>query len=327
MLRWGILGTAQIAERRMLPALLRHPAAEPVAIGSRDPVRAAHWADRHGLPNSGGYHQVLEDDTVDAVYLPLPNALHATWIEQALLAGKDVLVEKPMLSPCADGSEIATAHGLFDLAAQQGRTLMECMTFPRHRQHAAVRALVESGEIGRIRRLTVRFTIPELAPDDIRYRADLGGGALADLGCYALRAALFYLGPDLRVENSRLRRSARFPGVDSAGSVRLSNPDGAQADLEFAIGAPYRCEYHLTGTEGSLSVERAFTLPHDHAPRVHLDRAGEIRQLDLAPDDQFGNTLTEFTDAHECGDLGKLSAEATLQTMALAAAVLGVGSR
>ncbi|MEU0872044.1 Gfo/Idh/MocA family protein [Nocardia brasiliensis] len=324
MLRWGILGTAQIAERRMMPALSRHPAAELVAIGSRDPRRAAQWATQHGLRISGGYQRVLDDDAVDAVYLPLPNALHGDWIEQSLRAGKDVLVEKPMLPPRLDGTEIATARGLFALAADQGRTLMECMTFPRHRQHTAVRELVAAGAIGQLRQLTVRFTIPERAPDDFRYRADLGGGALADLGCYALRAAQFFLGSELRVEHSRMRRDDRFPGVDLSGSARLRDAAGAQADLEFAIGAPYRCEYHLAGSAGSLSVERAFTLPHDLAPRVFLDRAGDIRQLDLAPDDQFGNILTDFTSAH---DGEQPDAAATLRTMELAAAVLGVGTR
>ncbi|QIS03288.1 gfo/Idh/MocA family oxidoreductase [Nocardia brasiliensis] len=328
MLRWGILGTAQIAERRMMPALARHPAAELVAIGSRDPRRAARWATQHGLRTAGEYQRVLDDAAVDAVYLPLPNALHGDWIERSLRAGKDVLVEKPMLPPRLDRTELDTARELFALAADQGRTLMECMTFPRHRQHTAVRELVAAGAIGELRQLTVRFTIPERAPDDFRYRADLGGGALADLGCYALRAALFFLRPDLRVEHSRTRRDDRFPGVDLSGSARLRDGAGTQADLEFAIGAPYRCEYHLAGTEGSISVERAFTLPHDLAPRVFLDRAGDIQQLHLAPDDQFGNILTDFTAAHEGAQPGEHpDAAATLRTMELAADVLGVGSR
>lgn len=192
--RIGVTGCADIARRRMLPAFAAAPGTEVAAVASRDPATAAAVADGYGCAAVTGYEALLEHPGVDAVYLPLPVSLHARWVERALYAGKHVLGEKPLTSSLRQTSDLVA------LARSLGLVLMENITFPHHSQHAAVRALVAGGAIGEPRTVTTAFAIPPLPPGNIRYRRDLDGGSLLDVGVHPLRAAQFFLGDDLEVD-------------------------------------------------------------------------------------------------------------------------------
>lgn len=289
-LRVGVLGCAGFARRRMLPALVAAPGAEVVAVASRDAAKAVETARTYGCRPVTGYAELLALDEVEAVYVPLPAALHAPWVAAALRAGKHVLAEKPLTTDRARTAE------LLALARELGLVLMENVMFVHHGQHEAVRKALAEGAIGELRAMHAAFAIPRLQDSDIRYDPGLGGGALWDVGVYPVRAALHFLGPELRVAGAVLT-AGEGRRVDTSGAAVLHTPEGVTAQLTFGLDHPYVAGYELWGTEGRLSVERAYTPPADFEPQVRLRRADGDQQLPVAPDDQVANTLAAFVRA------------------------------
>ncbi|MGW4364403.1 Gfo/Idh/MocA family protein [Nocardia takedensis] len=288
-LRFGVIGCAEIAERRTIPGLLAHPEIDLVAVASREADKAGRFAQRFGCAAVQGYDHLLEDADISAVYIPLPAMLHAEWVERALLAGKHVLVEKPL------GSSHFQAVELTELARGKGLVLLENMMFLRHSRHRRVAELLADGAIGALRGLTSTFTIPPKPPDDIRYQPT-GGGALLDIGCYPARAAMYFLGPDLTVDGSVLRYD-RSREVVLSGAVLLTNSAGVIAHLDFGLEHSYRSDYELSGSTGRLTVERAFTPPPTFSPTVRIHRQSGTEEIVLPPEDQFLGMLDFFVDA------------------------------
>jgi NDP-hexose-3-ketoreductase len=293
-LRIGVLGCADIALRRMMPAFAASPDLELAAVASRDPARAEEAGRRFGCRPVHGYAELLHADEVQAVYVPLPAALHAPWVEAALNAGKHVLAEKPLTT------DPESTERLLDLAAKQGVALMENVMFVHHPRHEAVRRLVAEGRIGELRSLRAEFAIPPLADDDIRYSAGLGGGALADVGLYPLRAALHFLGDGLEVVGARLARGAGRE-VETAGAALLATPEGVTATLVFGMEHAYLSRYELWGSEGRITVDRAFTPPADLVPVIGLHRGSGTEEIRLEPADQVAATVAAFVTAVRAG--------------------------
>ncbi|MFI6287502.1 Gfo/Idh/MocA family protein [Streptomyces sp. NPDC051018] len=292
--RFGVLGCAGIARRRMLPAMAADPGITVTALASRRPATADSWAAEYGCAPEYDYPALLDRGDVDAVYVPLPAALHARWTEAALRAGKHVLCEKPLTTDAGRTGE------LLALARVRGLVLAENVMFVHHPQHETVRRLVADGAIGEPRSLHAAFEVPPLPEDDIRHRPDLGGGALFDVGVYPVRAALHLLGGPLTVVTAELTHSP-VHGVDMGGGAVLAGPGGVTAELSFGLDRPYRSQYVLHGSTGRLTVDRAFTPPAGHRPRILLaDGSGE-RVLDLAAHDQVAAALAAFTAAVRTG--------------------------
>ena len=283
-LRIGVLGAADIAARRMLPAFAASPDVELVAVASRDRDRAAALAGPCGVDAVAGYAPLLDRSDVDAVYVPLPPALHARWVEAALLAGKHVLAEKPLTA------DADTTARLVGLAVSRGLVLRENVMFVHHSQHAAVARLLAEGAIGEVRSLTATFTIPPRPAGDVRLDAALGGGGLIDTGVYPVHAALHLLGDGWRVAGA-----VRAPedGLDLGGDALLRGPGGVTAHLRFGIAHAYSSFYEIHGTTGRIRVEHAFTPPATAVPDVRLDG----RPVPLEPDDQVGNAVAAFAAA------------------------------
>ncbi|MTD54543.1 gfo/Idh/MocA family oxidoreductase [Amycolatopsis sp. RM579] len=289
--RMGVLGCADIALRRMLPAMAASPHTEVTAVASRDGVTATAVAREYGCRAVRGYAGILEREDVDAVYVPLPAALHADWVEAALRAGKHVLAEKPLTTDAARTAE------LVELARGQGLALMENLLFLHHHQHARVDRLLAEGAVGRLTSLHAAFCVPGFRANDIRYRPDLGGGALWDVGVYPLRVAVRFLGPDLEVAGAILTRGPDRE-VDTAGAVLLRAADGVAVQLTFGVEHTYRSAYELRGGNGELALDRAFTPPADHRPVLRLrPQGGAGQDILLEPDDQVANTVTAFVEA------------------------------
>nr|AFV71308.1 PyrC9 [Streptomyces rugosporus] len=294
--RIGVLGCAAFARRRVLPAVAASSGAaagghaEVVAVASRSIDKAREFAADFGGKAVPGYAELLDLPEVEAVYVPLPPALHAPWVRAALLAGKHVLVEKPM------STDAATTAELLDLARARGLVLQENVLFVHHHQHTVVRRLLRQGAIGEVTELRSRFTVPELPADDIRYRPDLGGGALLDIGLYPVRSALHLLGGPFEVVEAELTRR---PGdaVETGGRALLRTAAGVRAELAFGLVHDYRSCYELVGTGGRLVVDRAFTPPADHRPELVLERDGRRETLRLDCDDQVGNAISAFATA------------------------------
>ncbi|WP_242614474.1 Gfo/Idh/MocA family protein [Actinomadura roseirufa] len=304
--RFGVLGCAAFARRRMLPVLVAAPGADLVAVASRDPAKAAEFAGRFGCAAAPGYEDLLASDGVDAVYLPLPAMLRAPWVERALLAGKHVLAEKPLTG---DGESTAR---LLRLGRERGLVVLENVAFPHHAQHAAVRGLLADGAIGELRDFSSAFTIPPLPAGDIRHRPDVGGGALLDMGIYPVHAALHHLGHDLEITAAVLRVDGGTGAVTS-GRILAHTPRGATADLHFGMEHSYRTSCEFSGSLGRLSLDRAFTPPPAHRPVVHIERQDHREEITLRADDQFANVVARFADAVRTGEGAAPEAAASLR--------------
>ncbi|WP_306318212.1 MULTISPECIES: Gfo/Idh/MocA family protein [unclassified Streptomyces] len=299
-IRMGVLGTASIAWRRVLPAMAAVPGMELVATASRRREKAQRFADRFGGVAVEGYERLLARDDLDAVYIPLPATLHAEWAARALRAGLHVLCEKPMTS-----DRHGTAR-LLNLARERGLTVMENLMFPHHSQHETVRELLDAGRIGELRSLTAEFAFPPKPPGDMRY-LPVGGGALVEIGVYPLSTALLRLGEDLEVLGAVLRHDGPY-GVDLSGAALLADPRGVPAHLTWGMEHGYRSSYELWGTAGRIVVEWAYTPPPSHSPVVRVETQGRQERITLPPDDQFANVLHAFaeavrgTDIRDCTD-------------------------
>ncbi|WP_306370097.1 Gfo/Idh/MocA family protein [Nocardiopsis sp. CC223A] len=287
--RFGVMGCGSIAQRRTLPAMMLHPSAEISSVASRDAAKAEELTRRFGGTAVEGYAALLHRPDVDAVYVTTPTGLHAEWAAHCIRAGKHVLVEKPLASEPAD------VRDLVELARRHDVVLMENLMFRHHSQHQEVAKLLSRGDIGELRSLSAAFGIPPRSPDDVRLSRELGGGALLDLGVYLLETASMYLGEEIRVRGAVLRED-RDSDVDVAGHVLLSAGE-ATAELTFGFGFGYRCAYSLWGSEGRLTLDRAYTAPPEWRPRLEVARQDHFQELTLASDDQFLRALEHFVAA------------------------------
>ncbi|MFF0744458.1 Gfo/Idh/MocA family protein [Streptomyces sp. NPDC004111] len=309
-LRIGVMGCADIAWRRTLPAMAGSPAVEIAAVASRSESSAVRFTDRFGGVPLEGYAALLERDDLDAVYIPLPGLLHAEWVERALEAGKHVLVEKPMTG------SLAETRRLVELARARGLVLLENYMFLHHSQHEAVRKTLADGAIGELRGFSSMFTIPPKPPGDIRYQSAVGGGPFLDFGGYPVRAAQYFLGHELRVVGAVFRYHEEYR-VAMSGSVLLCTADGIPAQLTFGMEHAYGNSYSLSASTGRLTLDRAFTPPPTYQPQLRIERQDHTERLTLPADDQFANIVDTFVRAV----LGEVSVrehqEGTLRQAAL----------
>jgi predicted dehydrogenase len=248
-LRLGILGAARIAPWALIEPARRNLEAAVVGVAARDPVRAAAFAARYGIERVyPSYDDMLRDAAIEAIYNPLPNSHHAYWTIRALQAGKHVLCEKPFAATLAEAEAMATA------AQQTGRTLMEAFHYRYHPLFARMRAILSSGEIGTVRHLEAEFCIPLVRRNDIRWRADLAGGALMDTGCYAVHVLrhLAEAEPEVMTADARWTRG----GVDRWFRADMRFPTTATARFTCALlsAKPVSIRVRVEGSQGRLDV-------------------------------------------------------------------------
>ncbi|HUA28982.1 MAG TPA: Gfo/Idh/MocA family oxidoreductase [Streptosporangiaceae bacterium] len=271
-LRWGVLGVASIAVNYVVPAIGRVERARCLGIASRDLVKARRAASRLGIDRAyGSYEALLEDDEIDAVYLPLPNALHAAWSVRALEAGKAVLCEKPLATGAAEVEAIAKA------AATAQQPAAEALMYRHHPQFGRLLEVVEAGAIGEPR--LVRGSIGMmLAPGpDIRADPSLGGGALADLGCYVCDAACAVFDSDPIEAAAILDRVEGT--VDDHDAAVLVFPGGRLAVADASFRLPwFRSVLEVHGAEGVCRLEHAFN-PGQGETSIRLDRLGQASEV------------------------------------------------
>jgi predicted dehydrogenase len=272
VLRWGILGAARIAANFVGPALARSPHAAVRAIASRRPESARRLAEAVDAPRvHSDYQALLDDPDVDAVYIALPNALHAPWTLAALAAGKHVLCEKPLTTTPHD------AEAIRSVAREAGRVVAEAFMYRVHPQFAAFMERIEAGAVGEVRSVEAALSFVLEDPADIRMSDELGGGALLDLGCYIVDAANLVYG-GLPVAGSAVSHRSDS-GVDLHTSAVLDYGRGRTAQLSASFLLPWHdSRLVVRGDKGSLSLDHCFN-PGTGEGRLTLLTADGHREL------------------------------------------------
>ena len=286
----GVIGCAQIAERSVIPAMQALADYFTVAgVASRDADKASAYADRLGLPAIVGYDALLDLPDLDAVYIPLPNGLHAEWIEKALNKGLHVLVEKSLA--CSQEA----VQRLNQIAEEKGLALVENFQFRFHRQLQVVHDVVASGRLGALRCVRSTFGFPPFPDaDNIRYDKELGGGALLDAGAYTLKVSQLLLGMDLKVSAANLNHDAGCE-VDIWGGAYLQQQEGALfAELAFGFDQQYQCSLEIWSSKGRLTTNRLFTAPPGYSAELVIESGMEREVIVVEPDNHFENMLLHF---------------------------------
>ena len=293
-LRWGVLGVANIAVRKVIPAMQASPLTPVVAIASRAPERAAEAAAQLGIAEAfGSYEDLLASPDVDAVYIPLPNHLHAEWTIAAARAGKHVLCEKPLALTAAE------AQRMIDECERAGVALMEAFMYRLHPMWQAVCDLVAEGAIGELRAIQTVFAYHNEDPTNIRNDAHAGGGALYDIGCYAIDLARMLFAAEPSAVHAAVRGDTRF-GTDAITSAVLDF-DGRHATFVCSTQLEPAQRVELSGSAGRLVIEIPFNIPPDRTTRV-LSIAGgnppvapHVDVLEFPPADPYTVQGDAFT--------------------------------
>lgn len=283
----GILGTADIAFRRFLPALRACPNASYAGVASRTPDKAKQFQAQFGGEIYDGYDALLQDDSIDAVYVPLPPALHYEWGKKVLGSGKHLLMEKPFTTDLAQTKE------LIALAEQKGLAVHENYMFLYHSQLGEIKKLIADGTLGEIRLYRMAFGFPKRSADDFRYCKNLGGGALLDCGGYPVRLALELLGDRARVVQAKLSQPQGYE-VDLFGSAVLENENGLCAQVSFGMDNAYQCQLEVWGSKATLIAPRIFTAGDGVQPDLILRTSEGEKTVQLASDCHFLHSLEQF---------------------------------
>ncbi len=293
--KWGVLGTARIATNHVFAAIRDAELCELRAVASRDRHRGEAAAAKYGIDRVyGTYEALLADPDIDAVYLPLPNDLHAPWIRTAADAGKHILCEKPLALDAAEAESVAA------YCRERQVLLMEAFMYRFHPAWAEVRRLLADGAIGRLLELEIWFAFrSRLESSDYRTTMARGGGALLDVGCYAVNLSRWLLGDDPRMVLATARLDAANE-IDLAFSAILDYGDASAA---FTVGMEHEPDHRvrLHGTSGWLSVADPFNCPATYRTTITLGTGGDahphhssIRTIEVPAADQYGLQATAF---------------------------------
>lgn len=310
-IRIGVICPSEIAFRRFLPSLRKSDDFEyvGVAYATAEEWFGASWTDvqetqrnkieaveqekaekfqrEFGGEVVKGYGQMVSSEQVDAIYLPLPPALHFKWAKLALQCGKHVLIEKPSTIALADTQELVS------LANRNGLVLHENYMFVFHNQLTAITDIIHNGKIGDVRLIRITFGFPQRSVTDFRYNKSLGGGALLDAGGYTLKLATYLLGENVKITAAAAGYKSNFD-VDIYGSATMENSDGIVAQLAFGMDNDYRCDLEVWGSEGTLTTSRVLTAPDGFVPTYTIKKNQDIEHGTLPADDAFLKSIQHF---------------------------------
>jgi predicted dehydrogenase len=262
---WGVLGASHFALMAAIPAMQKAPLVRLKALASRSLDKAQQAASSAGIPQAyGSYEELLADPEIEAVYNPLANNLHVPWSIRALRAGKHVLCEKPVALTAAQAEELAAVQ------RETGKIVAEGFMVRYHPQWELVSQIVQSGRIGKVRAVQTAFSYTNTDLENIRNQKEAGGGALYDIGGYAIGAARLAFGTDPTRVAAVCQRDPRS-GCDVLSSAIL---DFGSGQATFVVGTqhvPYQ-RVHIFGTEGHVEVEIPFNIPHNRPVKIWVDK-------------------------------------------------------
>lgn len=279
--RWGILSTAKIGTEKVIPAMQQGALCEVAAIASRKTEDARQAAARLGIPAAyGSYEELLEDDSIEAVYNPLPNHLHVEWSIRALEAGKHVLCEKPIGLSADEGQKLLDAA-----QAHPNLKVMEAFMYRHHPQWQHTRDVIRSGGIGELRTIQSAFCYHNTDPDNIRNMKDIGGGGLMDIGCYNISLSRFLFGAEpLRVLGT-MEYDPEF-GTDRLCSGIMEFENGTSTFTCSTQLESYQ-RVNAMGTAGRIEIEIPFNAPPGQACKVWIQNANAMSEWQSEPCDQY----------------------------------------
>ncbi len=308
-IRIGVLGPADIAARRMVPAIKKCEEYEYVGVAvafeeekkpdydpqtglpdnegflsSSGTEKAKQFTEKFGGMIYNGYSAMLESNDIEAVYIALPPSLHYKWAKKALQCGKHVLLEKPF-STCLRDSE-----DLIKTARERRLAVTENFAFIYHAQISKIKEILDSGKIGDIRIIRSSFMFPFRGDADFRYNKALGGGALLDCGCYTLKMAETLLGPDVKITDHNLMYKDGYD-VDMYGAITAVGSNGEIGHFSFGMDQQYSCDIEIWGSKGCLRSPRVYTPPADLPIELMLTTGMDKETVTVDADDQFAGSV------------------------------------
>ena len=267
--RWGVLSTAAIGVKKVVPAMQKGDWVEVSAIASRDLHKAEEAARALGIAKAyGSYEELLADPQIEAVYNPLPNQLHVPWSIKAAEAGKHVLCEKPI------SMTVAEARTLLDVQQRTGVTIGEAFMVRTHPQWLRARELVASGRIGSLRSIQGFFSYFNTDPKNIRNIPETGGGGLMDIGCYPINTSRFLFGEEPWRVSGVMDKDPTFQ-TDRLTSAVLEFPSGQASFTCSTQLVPYQ-RMQILGTKGRIEIEVPFNAPNDRPCRIFIDDGRDL---------------------------------------------------
>ncbi|WP_138419496.1 Gfo/Idh/MocA family protein [Aquibacillus sediminis] len=266
-IQWGVLSTAKIGRTQVIPAIQRSKNGEVAAIASRGGEKAREVAKSLNIPTAyDSYEALLEDQTIDAVYIPLPNSLHKEWVIEAAKQGKHILCEKPAALNSSELKEMLLACEMYKV------TFMEAFMYQFHPQHQLVKEWIQAGEIGDVAFARASFSFVLNDGSNIRMNSDLGGGSLYDIGCYTIHSLRHVLDE----EPTNVYASAKLHpelNVDTTVAGVLNFASGIRASFDCSFASIPRNEYEIIGSKGKIEVKGAYR------PDQNEDGNGSVRLI------------------------------------------------
>lgn len=289
-IRWGILSTANIG-RRVIPAIHAAFNSKVSAVASRSLESAQAFADEQNIPQAyGTYEELINDPNIDAIYIPLPNRLHAEWSIKCAEAGKPTLCEKPFASDAPEAQTIVDAF-------EKHRVLLaEAFMYRFHPQHAKVKEILADGGIGKLQVINSSFSFAIRSEENIRLSKELAGGSLMDVGCYCVNLMRFMTGE----EPESVTASAIIgdtTGVDETLAGTLHFPSGVIGHFDSSLRAYGNNQYILKGTHGTIIVPVSFVPDKEADTVIQHWQGSEYNEYTIPAIDQYQLMVEDFADA------------------------------
>ena len=310
---WGVLSTANIGLQRVIPAMQQSALCSIDAIASRSLEAAERAAARVGIPRAhASYEALLDDPGIEAIYNPLPNHLHVDWTIRAMQAGKHVLCEKPL------GMNAADAERLIAVRDATGKQAMEAFAPPFHPQWLKTREIVRSGRIGEVRAMQGFVSYYNVDPNNVRNRADIGGGGIMDVGCYLICMTRFILEAEPIEVSSLVERDPAF-GTDRIASAILRFPN-AQANFICSTQVARYQRMQFFGTKGRVELEIPVNAPPDRPCRIFVDDGRDmvlsgVETIEIPTANQFTLQGDAFAQAIREGKPAPIALESSIANM------------
>lgn len=284
-IRWGILSTAAIGRKRVIPAIQRSTNGMAAAVASRELSKAQTFAQEMKIPQAyARYEELLNDPNIDAVYIPLPNSDHAEWALRCAEVGKPVLCEKPL------AGDAAQAQVMADTFALRKISLAEAFMYRFHPQTERVKEIIATGILGTIQSINASFSFRVQDEQNIRLSQSLGGGALMDVGCYCVNVMRYMFGE----EPIEAKALGRFREVDERLVGLLGFPSGGLGHFECSLRSYRNQRYEIVGSAGRLSVDEAFNPDHNRPSIIHLWHGDTYQRIEIPPADAYQLMVEEF---------------------------------